>query len=684
MANLRRRGRRWLASVAALVLVVVALISWETGAAEVEVEATTECYIGAFVIGAGGLVSVDGSEPAASALIAVACGTEVELRAIADPGYCVDRWQLQDPIAGCQASSTRVHAPVHSDSAYYPWVNFKFDPNPSPLRLTLSAAYDPCVVNTPTELSWAITGGRSPYSLTIDGETVDPKAESYSLDCGPPATDPQTGEPLPNQTRTFGATVTDARGVSASAETTVALGALPSAPTFRALLLFGAALELRWSAVTAAPPVSGYELRYQTKAWDESDWPETWTALTEPIAASETAYRHDGLDPDRHYRYQLRARNSGGAGDWSSTFPPLGAQPRPGAPTLTAQTAASGSVLLSWGAGPASTTRWEYRQQQEGGEWGAWTTIDGADATTVSHSVSGLTEDVRYHFQLRVANLNGAGLASETASAVAGLTPTVPSDRETLYYDVLDSAGEATESGAYAFLTNADDLTSGATTFAEASGAAALLLNVSGYVGRDHTDVLASVQVGDQITWFPYSGCWYHYRVTEILADPPTPARKLFRISLKTEDPCGFTAAQESDSSYFDDARDNVAAFGWNNPPSEPDIGADGIRILPEGYPVDGGHTYRLTEWSYPTSIVVDVPAGMRLMMSTGFSWGSHGGLLVTYRDQKSGSILWLDPQHGHDVGYYVPTPEGETEPPSDVVMRFESLIASIREQALP
>ena len=125
--------------------------------------------------------------------------------------------------------------------------------------------------------------------------------------------------------------------------------------------------------------------------------------------------------------------------------------------------------------------------------------------------------------------------------------------------------------------------------------------------------------------------------------------------------------------------------YDWNAPPNEPVIGPDGIRILPDGYPVEGGHTYRLIV-GRPTSIVIDLPLGMRLIYQ-GFAissgpWGSN--LYATYLDEASGGTFALDPTTGEDRAYYVPIPEGATEPPNDVILRFRSLLDSIRVQPLP
>ncbi len=456
----------------------------------------------------------------------------------------------------------------------------RFNVLPDPLELELSSSRDLCTANTLTELSWTITGGKPPYALTIEGQSVKAGAASHGVDCGPLLTDPETGTTLIDQTRAFSATVTGALGDSASAQATVELVA-------------------------------------------------------------------------------------------------------PGAPLLHAQTAASGSVALSWSAeSTAGVTGWEYRRRQGDGVWGAWTRISVSDAATTGHTVSGLTMDARYSFHLRAIRGSTAGPRSGTASAVAGLTPTVFSDREMLYYDDLDSSGSAVRPGSYAFLTDAADLTSGATTFAQASSAQALLLNTIGYVGRDYTGVLDTVEVGDRITWHLTSSCWYHYRISAVLADLDAPARKLLRLALVTQDQCGFTADEERSADYFDEFRDWHVVFDWDDPPSQPTIGLDGIRIMPDGYPVDGGHTYRLWGWR-PSSIVLDVPEGLRLK-ELGAAWQSHGGLRVTYVDMNTGVRVALNPNTGRNANYWVPRRDGVTIPPESVLNKFDDLLDSIRRQPAP
>ena len=361
-----------------------------------------------------------------------------------------------------------------------------------------------------------------------------------------------------------------------------------------------------------------------------------------------------------------------------------GPQHRTGTPTLSARTAASGSVALSWSAGPADARRWEYRQRPEGGGWSAWIRIAGSDALTTSHTVTGLSQDARYGFQVRAANARASGHGSAAASAVAGLTPTVVSDFEPLLYHRLRLTDGATRGSAYAFLTDADDLTSGARTFAEVGSAVALLINTEGYRERDYTAELATVQAGDLIKWIRNNDyfdfdCRYDYRVIEVLPDPPEPARRLFRIALEDGSQCNVSAAQRNDPDYFNRARGYLAKIELEDPSLH--VGADGVRLL--SYEIEGGHTYRMVGFGKPTRIVVDVPSGMRLIYEGGIMY-TDGRLTETFVDAVSGWAVTLSPFHVWDAYCHAPTSDGRVEQHSDASARCEALIDSIRVSPLP
>ena len=447
-----------------------------------------------------------------------------------------------------------------------------FEVLPDPLTLEFASSSELCTANALAELSWTISGGKAPYTLTIDGETVNARSESHDVNCGPLEIEPLTSEPLIDQFKTFQALVTDEHGVSASAEATVEV---------------------------------------------------------------------------------------------------LG----PGAPTLSARTAASGSVALSWSAeSTTGVTHWEYRQRQGDAAWGVWTRIAGSDAATTEHSVSGLTEDARYSFHLRPVCGNVAGPRSATASAAAGLTPEPMVD---LLYGDYDATGGAIARSAYALLSDATDLSSGITNLEDAPTAVALLVNTEGFGGRHYADFLNDVAVGDAVTWFHNHWCWYAYEVVALHGDPPAPARKLFSIRLTEKDTCK-GPIRDTRGGHFD-------RLVWGPPPSEPVIGTDGIRIFPRRHPVEGGHTYRITaDGGYWIGfIVVDVPANMRLIQ-TGSSEEFGGTITVSLMDEASGALLGIDFDTGEEVGRYFPEDYGSNGDTRDVGALFDAIAASARVQHQP
>ena len=531
------------------------------------------------------------------------------------------------------------------------------------------------------ELSLGVAGGAPPYTLTVEGESVDPDSKRFSVFCGLRPSDPQPCDPEPKMHQTFSATVIDSRGVTTQAELQVVVAVPPNRTITGSVLhpatASGTTLRLAWEKWldpdAADSTACAHELRYQSTAWDADTWPEEWTTIDETIAAGATEYLHSGLDPERRYRYQVRALNNVGAGEWSRPFPRTAA--RPGAAVLTASTAASGSVALSWSAVPAGAVRWEYRQRPAvggpaGSDWSAWTAIASSDALTANHIVTGLTEDARYDFQVRAVNAARPGRASATVTAAAGLAPPPSLPPLVLRYDEYDATGGATAPGGYAFLADTADLSSGIVNFADAPTAAALLVNVIGYSPRSNADFLNGVAIGDLFTWEHTPSCWFAYRITDVLSDPPAPARKLFAIELTAQDSCaGLVGVGASYDRLI-----------WGPPPSEPRIGTDGIRILPVDYPVAGGHTYRLSDYGSLGRVVIDVPAGMRLIY-TGGGENFDGTITVDLMDEESGAVLLIDFATGSEAGRYVPAEHIASGETRDVDALFNAIVASARRQ---
>ena len=92
-----------------------------------------------------------------------------------------------------------------------------------------------------------------------------------------------------------------------------------------------------------------------------------------------------------------------------------------------------GKVVLAW-TGPTDNTitKWQYRSKTSSG-YGAWTDMSGSTATTRSHTVTGLTNDTKYTFQIRGFDTKG-GLPSNEQS-------TTPGPPKTLYSGTMVSEG---------------------------------------------------------------------------------------------------------------------------------------------------------------------------------------------------------------------------------------------------
>ena len=62
----------------------------------------------------------------------------------------------------------------------------------------------------------------------------------------------------------------------------------------------------------------------------------------------------------------------------------------------------AGAVELSWNdpRDPVITI-WQYRQQAGSGSWGVWRNVPGSTASTTTHTVSGLSAEETYRFQVR-------------------------------------------------------------------------------------------------------------------------------------------------------------------------------------------------------------------------------------------------------------------------------------------
>ena len=101
---------------------------------------------------------------------------------------------------------------------------------PPALRLTLTAGRDECTAGTLNPVTWEISGGTPPYTLTVAGETVDADAEGATVTCGA-LPDYGLWLPVTQAPGTITATVTDATGAPATASAAYTIVPPLPAPT---------------------------------------------------------------------------------------------------------------------------------------------------------------------------------------------------------------------------------------------------------------------------------------------------------------------------------------------------------------------------------------------------------------------------------------------------------------------
>ena len=104
----------------------------------------------------------------------------------------------------------------------------------------------------------------------------------------------------------------------------------------------------------------------------------------------------------------------------------INGQVNPPPPASTGLTATAGDrqVTLSW-SDPSNSTISKYQYRQGSGSpliWESWTDITNSDASTTTHTVTGLTNGTEYSFQVRAM----AGTLNGTASATVTATPLAP------------------------------------------------------------------------------------------------------------------------------------------------------------------------------------------------------------------------------------------------------------------
>ena len=184
----------------------------------------------------------------------------------------------------------------------------------------------------------------------------------------------------------------------------------PPSPTGVSATAGNGQVVLQWTAVTG---VARMEFR-QAAASTWSDW------VTVPGGGTATRHTVSSLTNGTAYTFQLRGvarqSNTDVFGVESRPVVAIPVNP-PGQPMRFNAQPDDGEVRLSWLALRAATEGYEYRQQRASQTWSSWTGIPGSGASTTTYTVTGLTNDNLYSFQVRAENAAGYGTPSATVTA---------------------------------------------------------------------------------------------------------------------------------------------------------------------------------------------------------------------------------------------------------------------------
>ena len=257
------------------------------------------------------------------------------------------------------------------------------------------------------------------------GESYDREAKaSYSVTVT--ATDPDTDS--------------DSVAVTINVDNATEVPLAPGAPTASPDTVNRSNTDVVWTAPinTGRPVLTTYDVRYRTGS-------ENW--VSQSVPANKTFVTLTGLTPSTIYEFQVRAVNLDGNGAWSDslTYTTGVAATVPGAPTSFTATAGDGEVMLAWEpvseTGGALITEFQYRHAAgatvpDGTDWN--TVPDSGDSGTDlyderSFTVTSLTNDTEYAFELRAVNAVGGGTTAGPVTATPIEPPLVSNIEQSVH-----------------------------------------------------------------------------------------------------------------------------------------------------------------------------------------------------------------------------------------------------------
>src|SRR5207249_7828442 len=216
-------------------------------------------------------------------------------------------------------------------------------------------------------------------------------------------------------------------GSPSSTASATTLAVAPSPPTgLTATAVSSSQINLSWAPPTdnGGSAITGYKIERST------DGGTTWTVLVVNTGSATTMYSDTGLAPTITYAYRVSAINAVGTSAPSNIAsartlvapsPPIG---------LTATTASSSQIDLSWTApadnGGSAITGYMIERSANGGS--TWTTmVSNSGSTATTYSDTGLAAGTTYTYRVSAINSIGTSPPSNTASATTlAVAPSPP------------------------------------------------------------------------------------------------------------------------------------------------------------------------------------------------------------------------------------------------------------------
>ena len=291
------------------------------------------------------------------------------------------------------------------------------------LYLKLTSSRNLCTAGTPTEISWQIAGGVPPYTLSIEGETVDAAADNVRVICGARAEPPASDTDAALEPKRVTATVTDSRGVQRKASLDVARARslpppLPSGITVVEHRTIGSAY---WDAPAVAVPE--LEPAHYLGRWRAAG-NETWTydESARELPNSRWNWSIGELREGTRYELAIAAMRDQAeqltpqALHWSSEIPFRTVGP----PQNIVATSTHNSITVTWDAQPGNLVYAPYVTSANGAKDPS---RESVSAGTHQAVFVGLQPDTEYDVVIPVLMTEGQEVGARTTIRTKAAPP---------------------------------------------------------------------------------------------------------------------------------------------------------------------------------------------------------------------------------------------------------------------